>query len=121
MHKIYFGVGIDDSMFDSFDEIVIERNFLTFYDVKKMIKDGVTSCCGNSHLAKINALKQRFGIDVSIADTDNMISLGYGDSIIVMKVRGLPRLTDREYTEEEIADAEFSFSLYTIVSFAIVP
>ena len=44
------------------------------------------------------------------------VSVGVGDSVVVMGVRGLPRLTDRhEYTEEEIASATFSFSEYKVV------
>lgn len=44
--------------------------------------------------------------------TDSMFQ---GDCEIVMGVRGLPRLTDRhEYTDEEIAEATFSFSIYTV-------
>lgn len=39
---------------------------------------------------------------------------GMGDSLIVMGVRGLPRLTDRhEHTHEAIEKATFSFSLYS--------
>ncbi|MBU3924918.1 hypothetical protein KJ854_03200 [Patescibacteria group bacterium] len=35
--------------------------------------------------------------------------------MIVMSVRGLPRLTDRhEYTEEEVAKATFAFSVYNV-------
>ena len=38
-----------------------------------------------------------------------------GDAVVVMGVRGLPRLTDRhEYTSEEVASASFTFSLYTV-------
>lgn len=40
-----------------------------------------------------------------------------GDSVIVMGVRGLPRLTDRhEYTEAEIAAATFEFSEYALMT-----
>jgi hypothetical protein len=43
------------------------------------------------------------------------VKLSYGDSIIVMGARRLPRLTDRhEYTAAEIEQAEFVFSIYSV-------
>lgn len=42
-------------------------------------------------------------------------ALAVGDSVVVMGVRGLPRLTDRhEYSEEEVAQATFEFHEYTV-------
>ena len=48
----------------------------------------------------------RFGIDVVIPEKPPIVSLHPGDSVIVMAVRGLPRLEGRhEYTPEEVAGA----------------
>ena len=107
----YFGFALADSMFASVTEI--HRQALSPEEVKAM-ENELSSCCNPSHQATINAMHDRFGINVPIPETPPRVVLEPGDSIIVMGVRGLPRLTDRhEYTEEEIAAATFSFSLYT--------
>ena len=52
---------------------------------------------------------------MAIPEAPSRVSLGSGDSVIVMGVRGLSRLTDRhEYTEEEIAKASFLFAEYRV-------
>ena len=111
----YFGFALADSMFAG--DCNIERRILTAEDVKKMAEAGeLTPCLNPSHQPTISAAKQRYGIEVEIPDTPPRVILEVGDSIVVMGVRGLPRLTDRhEYTEEEIASANFSFSVYTVI------
>ena len=110
----YFGFALADSMFANITEI--HRQALSPEEVKMMEKE-LCSCCNPSHKATINAMHDRFGIDVPIPEVPPRVILNPGDSVIVMGVRGLPRLTDRhEYTEEEIASAAFSFSLYTAES-----
>lgn len=110
----YFGFALADSMFVG--DCNIGRRQLTNNEMKALIAQGIESCCNLSHSATINAMRSRFGINVSIPETPPRVVLGSGDSIIVMGVRGLPRLTDRhEYNEEEIAKATFTFSIYTVV------
>jgi len=93
----------------------ISRRELSIEEVKILVAQGVESCCNPSHSATIKAMRSRFGIDVKIPETPPRVALGTGDSVIVMGVRGLPRLTDRhEYTEEEIASATFNFAMYTV-------
>lgn len=111
--KTYFGFALADSMFVG--DCQITRCTLSVEEVKAMVAQGVESCCNPSHKATIGAMRSRFGIDVSIPETPPRVVLGSGDSIIVMGVRGLPRLTNRhEYTDEEIAQATFTFSAYTV-------
>ena len=114
-HKFFFGFALADSMFQG--NCTIQRRTLTADHVRSMAEAGVlTPCLNPSHAATISAMRQRFGIDVVIPETPPKVSLGVGDSVVVMGVRGLPRLTDRhEYTEEEIARATFSFSEYRVV------
>ena len=113
MAKTYFGFALADSMFNGDCEII--RNVMSVEDVKAAVAAGVVSCCNPSHVATINAMTARYGIDVAIPEQPPRVSVGSGDSVIVMGVRGLPRLTDRhEYTEDEIAQATFSFSRYTV-------
>ncbi len=109
----FFGFALADSMFTG--DCVIRRKTLTADQVREMAK-GFTPCLNPSHAATIAAMQQRFGIDVTIPDAPPKVAVGVGDSLVVMGVRGLPRLTDRhEYTEEEIAQATFSFSEYTVI------
>lgn len=113
--KRFFGFALADSMFTG--DVTISRRVLTPEQVREMARDGVlTPCLNPSHQATIDAARERFGIEVAIPETPPRVALESGDSVIVMGVRGLPRLTDRhEYTEEEIASATFSFSEYTVV------
>ena len=110
----YFGFALADSMFNG--DVTISRRSLTPGQVKEMARDGVlTPCLNPSHQATIDAMRQRFGIEVEIPETPPRVEVGTSDSAIVMGVRGLPRLTDRhEYTAEEIASASFTFAEYTV-------
>lgn len=113
MSKVYFGFALADSMFT---DGLIARRTLSIDEVKTLVTTGVVSCCNPSHGATIDAMNTRFGLEVAIPATPPRVSLNHGDSVIVMGVRGLPRLTDRhEYTDEEVAGATFVFSLYTFV------
>jgi hypothetical protein len=113
MATTYFGFALADSMFAG--DCVIRRRVLSVEQVKALVAEGVQSCCNPSHQATIDAMRQRYGIDVPIPATPPRVALSPGDSVIVMGVRGLPRLTDRhEYTPAEIAKAEFAFAIYTV-------
>ena len=112
-NKKYFGFALADSMFQG--DCAIQRKSLTADDVGAMAGE-LTPCLNPSHQATINAMRSRYGIEVAIPEAPPKVSLGVGDSVVVMGVRGLPRLTDRhEYTEEEVAAATFSFSEYTVI------
>ena len=115
MNNIFFGFALADSMFAGNCEI--SRSILTVDQVRQMvISKELTPCLNPSHIATITAMRRRYGIVITIPDTPPKVVLGVGDSVVVMGVRGLPRLTDRhEYTEEEIASATFSFSKYTVI------
>lgn len=114
MGKVYFGFALADSMFSG--NVVIERRTLTLEEVAVAVARGVISCCIPSHYATINAMRNRFGLDVPIPETPPRVELRHRDAVIVMGVRGLPRLTDRhEYTDEEVAQATFAFTEYRVV------
>lgn len=111
--KTYFGFALADSMFVG--DCTITRRTIPVEEVKTLVAQGVESCCNPSHSATIDAMRSRFGIDVSIPETPPRVALVSSDSIVVMGVRGLPRLTDRhEYTKDEIVQATFTFSVYTV-------
>lgn len=115
----YFGFALADSMFTG--DQLIHRRPIGVEEVKKLAEAGeLTPCLNPSHRATIDAMRQRFGIEVEIPEVPPRVALNPGDSIVVMGVRGLPRLTDRhEYTEEEIASATFTFSEYSVLSDAM--
>lgn len=109
----YFGFALADSMFSK--ATVIRRSILTVEQVKAKLEEGYVSCCNPSHVSTIQAAEKRFGLIVDIPATPPRVDVGPGDSVIVMGVRGLPRLTDRhEYSEEEVAQATFQFSEYIV-------
>lgn len=114
MANVYFGFAIADSMFE--DDAIITKRKIDVVEAKEIIAQGIIPCLNPSHVATIDAMRRRFDIDVEIPATPPQVKLYRKDRVIVMGVRGLPRMTDRhEYIEEEIAAATFSFSLYTIV------
>ena len=113
--KKYFGFALADSMFTG--NCTILRRALTADEVRMMAEAGeLIPCLNPSHQATINAMRQSYQIDLWIPKAPPKVELGVGDSLVVMGVRGLPRLTDRhEYTDAEIAAATFSFSEYTVI------
>lgn len=114
MNKIFFGFAFSDNMLNG--DVSLTRRVLELDEVKELIESGVTPVLNPSHEATIDAMRQRFCLDVVIPETPPRVTLEPSDQLIVMSVRGLPRLTDRhEYTDEEIASASFAFSLWTVV------
>ncbi len=115
MAKTFFGFALADSMFDGL--CIIERRPLSVDEAKALVLQGVESCMNPSHRATIDAMRARFGIDVLIPEAPPRVAVRVGDAVVVMGVRGLPRLTDRhEYSEEEIAKATFLFTEYRVVA-----
>ncbi|MBR6505638.1 hypothetical protein IKT18_02275 [Candidatus Saccharibacteria bacterium] len=112
----YFGFAVADSMFSKLGNCSIRRTTLTADSVREMAAQGkLTPCLNPSHIATISAMRQRFNINLGIPEKPPIVSLDHGDSVIVMSVRGLPRLTDRhEYTPEEVAAASFEFAMYSV-------
>jgi hypothetical protein len=110
----FFGFALADSMMTASG--TLRRYALTADEAKGLLAlPGVVPCLNPSHKATINAMQARYGIDVAIPATAPQVVLGHGDKLIVMGVRGLPRLdaTRHEYTNGEISSASFTFSLYT--------
>ena len=115
MAKVYFGFAVADSMFQG--DVEVSRSELDLDAVKFLIRKGVVPCLNPSHIATINAMKERYGIDVEIPEKAPQVMLDVGDRLIVMSVRGLPRLdaTRHEYTESEIDAATFKFSVWEVL------
>lgn len=123
MAKLYFGFALADSMFAEDCEIVRKSLGGDASLVNKLLQnpaevdcDEVAICLNPSHQATIVAMNTRYGIHVAIPDVAPKVELRSGDSLIVMGVRGLPRLdaTRHEYTQAEVDSADFSFTIYTV-------
>ena len=109
----YFGFAIADSMFPATCTVV--RKPLEVQEVQEALKGKVEMCLNPSHGATIQAAKNRYNLPLTIPEKPPQVSLKSGDSVIVMAVRGLPRLTDRhEYTKEEIDKATFMFGEWSV-------
>ncbi len=114
-NKTFFGFALADGMFVG--DVTINRRKLEVEDVRARVKGGVEPCLNPSHESTISAMRGRFGIDVPIPASPPRVVLELGDAVIVMGVRGLPRLTDRhEYTEQEVAQATFEFHEYSVTA-----
>lgn len=112
MARTFFGFALADSMFES--NCTVTRKVVDAAFVREQAAR-LIPCLNPSHQATIDAMHRQFGIEITIPETPPKVALSPGDTVIVMGVRGLPRLTDRhEYTAEEIAGASFSFSVYTV-------
>lgn len=111
--RTFFGFALADSMFAG--DCTIDRRKMSHEEVASAMVRGVIPCLNPSHVATIDAMQKRFNLAVTIPDSPPKVELGRGDTVIVMGVRGLPRLTDRhEYTSEEIAQATFEFTEYSV-------
>ncbi|MGK7894085.1 MAG: hypothetical protein AB4372_10780 [Xenococcus sp. (in: cyanobacteria)] len=68
-----------------------------------------------SYKATIEAIYERYGLQIEIPAFPPKIDLKKGDSLIVCQVVGLPRLTDRKhYSKEEIDSANFEFIKFEV-------
>jgi hypothetical protein len=109
----YFGFALANSMFSG--DCIISRQAMHLENSEKQEIEASVNCCNASHSATVEAAKEKFGLRLEIPEKPPTVALKQGDSIIVMGVRGLPRLTDRHhYTAEEIEAATFEFVKYTV-------
>ena len=108
----FFGFALADSMFP--ECCFIQKQTIDPFFEKEVIEAAV-NCCNGSHRATVEAAEERFGLALEIPEQPPRVALKAGDSIIVMGVRGLPRLKDRRhYSSEEIEGASFVFSRYDV-------
>jgi hypothetical protein len=106
----YFGFAFSASMLPPGD-VVLQKCDLSADEVRELLAaGGVEFCLNPSHLATVEAARSRYGLAIEVPDRPPRVDLASGDSVVVMQVAGLPRLTDRhEYTREEIDSASFRF------------
>jgi hypothetical protein len=113
----YFGFALAAGMFDGNGNVQFRQ--ASIEEAQAIVTDATTngtlqSCLNPSHKPTIEAMRSRYSFDVPVPEKAPFANLQTGDSLVVMGVRGLPRLEGRhEYTEEEIASASFTFSVWT--------
>lgn len=99
----YFGFAIADSMFP--ETCKVTRTTLRVDEVIN-----AKMCLNPSHAAIA-----RFNLPITIPKSPPRVILFKGDVVIVMSVRGLPRLENRhEYTQQEIDNAIFVFGEWKV-------
>jgi hypothetical protein len=109
----YVGFAIADSMFGI--DALVQRKAVSIEWVRENHPYMVV-CANPSHLATFQALEGKHGIKLTIPTKAPLVGLVEGDSLVVLSVRGLPRLEGRhEYTVEEIDKAAFYFSQWTVL------
>lgn len=135
MEKVYFGFAIADGMFldagekdcncgenEEIENVTVYRDSISSDEIKSflssLLKENLVICLNPSHVATVNAGKvlfpEFFG-EIKIPEKAPIVKLENGDRLVVMSVRGLPRLEGRhEYTDEEINRCIFKFSVYTV-------
>lgn len=111
----YFGSAIADSMFP--ETCTIQKAGITEEGIKIFFSAGFTSVVNPQHKATLDAAKIRYGLEIPIPPKAPIVKLEFDDQVLVMSVRGLPRLEENrhEYTAEEIARATFTFSHYEVI------
>lgn len=107
--KTYVSLAISDSMFPPG---VYRKDDISVQELRAVLKKPVVSVVNPSHRATLDALRERFDLDIPIPERAEKVQLEKGDTLVVCTVLGLPRVT-REFTKEEIDSASFCFSQWT--------
>ena len=85
MSKVYLGLAFSAAMLPE-GPVEMVKNDLTLNEVHAAIAAGVEVCFNPSHQATIAALREKHGIEIEIPAEPPRISLGSGDSIIVLQL-----------------------------------
>ena len=110
---LYVGFAISDTMFSTNAKLL--REVVNVETVKQLLLDKHIVCANPSHAATFVALKEKYGIQLEVPSKAPNIHLGLHDELLLLSVRGLPRLEGRhEYTSDEIDNAQWSFALWEV-------
>lgn len=113
--KQYFAFAIADSMFTG--DVTVTRRAVSIEEVRQMKEWGFISALNPSHKATVEAMHEKYGLDIQVPATAPKVTLEKGDKLVLMSVRGLPRREGEtaHYTKEEIEAASFVFSLWSVL------
>ena len=111
--KVFVGLAMSSTMFSGNCEI--SRKVLSADEAKSILSGDIISCFNPSHIATIEALRDRFGIEVAVPEVAPKVVLGQGDSLVVLSARFSRRLNEGEkFTQEEVDSASFEFVEYAV-------
>ncbi len=102
----FFNTALGISMLSD-GEFTIET--LLDEEAAKYLTGEIENVANPMHANSLQAINQKLGVDVLDAK-GGRVFLGTGDECLIAQVTGIPRET-REYSDEEIAKAEFVFRL----------
>lgn len=113
--KLYFAFTTSDSMWPA--NCRLQRLALTEEGARRLITTfKVESACNPRHTGSIKAMRRKFGDRIPIPERPPQVRLTFGDEIVIMSLRGLPRLEEpREYTDAEMERATFEYALYRVL------
>lgn len=115
MSKTFVGLAMSSTMFGG--DILISRKVLTADEAKERLEGDLVSCFNPSHVATIEALRTRFGIEVEVPETAPKVTLEPGDTLIVLSARFSRRLNEGErFSLEEVNSANFEFVEYRVLA-----
>lgn len=111
---LYVGFSIADSMF--FESTRLVRKALTLEEVKEKLSGRHVPLVNKSHVSTLEVLEKKFGLVFTIPATPPKATMLPDDQLIVI-THDLPRLVDRrEYTLEEMEQANIKFGIWTVLS-----
>lgn len=94
----------------------ISKSRLTVIEAQLLIEHATVVAAQNTFVA-VEALLDRYGIDLKIPDVEEDLALQSGDAVVVITVMALPRRLDvARYTRNQIAQSFFQFSLYEVLA-----
>lgn len=117
----YVGLALSSTMFCG--EALISRFQLSADEAAELIRgEDVVSCLNPSHVATIEALQERFEIEIPIPETAPKVCLEPGDTLLVLSAKFNRRLAEGErYTAEEVQAANFEFVVYRVLPLGASP
>jgi hypothetical protein len=119
MARTFVGLALSSTMFEG--EYLIARLVLGLGRVKHLLSGEIVSCLNPSHTATIEALRQKYGIEIPIPESAPKVTLEPGDTLVVLSARFSRRLAEGErYSAEEIATATFEFVAYAVIDPAAI-
>jgi hypothetical protein len=114
MARTFVGLALSSTMFQ--EECLVVRMPLNLLRVQRLLMDEVVSCVNPSHQATLDALRERFGIEIPIPETAPKVTLEPGDTLVTLSARFSRRLAEGEkYSAEEVAAATFEFVAYAVI------
>jgi hypothetical protein len=115
MARTFVGLAMSSTMFA--EEALLVRMPINAKRVMDIAEsEECVSCVNPSHIATIEALREKYGINLPIPETAPKVTLEPGDTLVILSARFNRRLAEGErYSAEEVAAATFEFVAYAAI------